>query len=72
MLMVRRIPPFFLGYDEPRACVWRVGVPYETGRKILVQNSVHFFGHDRIHAVGARGYWSGGLPGGAEISDGRG
>ena len=47
-------PAGVLRYDDHRARVRRRAVLYEASREILVQNRVHLFGHEKIHATGAR------------------
>ena len=49
-------PAGFLRYDDHRARVRRRGMLYEASHEILVQNSVHLFGHEMFHAIGARGH----------------
>lgn len=50
-------PARFLGYDGHRVHVWEGGVLYETSHEIFAQTRTHLFGHDSMHAVGARCHW---------------
>lgn len=50
-------PSGCIRYDNYRDRVRRHEVLCEAGRDVFVQNHVHLFGHERIHAVGTRGHW---------------
>ena len=54
--MVSRIPSDFFGMMTTGFAYGVCGVLNEASREILVQNRVHLFGHERFHAIGARGH----------------